>query len=222
LDLTDAAMTRALILSGGGEYSDPWHPFAQTSARLAEVLRAIGHDVEISDHVARRLADLRDVDVIVVNAAAGPVTDAGAARAGLLAALARGLGVLAVHVGACTLLRLPEWESVTGAAWVPGQSMHPKSGPTHVITHQDRHTIVAPICDFDLVDERYTYLRLTPDLVPLASHQYEGRLHPLVWAREHGQARVVVDALGHDLASYDSAEHCRLIARAAGWLTARC
>lgn len=215
-------MTRALILSGGGEYSDPWHPFAQTSARITEILHAIGHEVEISEHVARRLADLRGVDVIVVNAAAGPMADASAARAGLLEALGRGLGVLAIHVGACTLLRLPEWESVTGAVWVPGQSMHPKAGLAHVVTHQDRHPIVGPISDFDLVDERYTYLRLAPDIVPLASHEYEGRVHPLIWARERGQARVVVDALGHDLASYESQEHRRLIARAARWLAARC
>jgi len=37
-------MTRSLILSGGGAYADPWHPFAATSERIAAVLEALGHD----------------------------------------------------------------------------------------------------------------------------------------------------------------------------------
>jgi hypothetical protein len=213
-------MPRSLILSGGGAYRDPWHPFPQTSARLAGILWDLGHHVEVSDLVADRVADLSSFDLIVVNAAAGPETDHGAARAGLHAALGRGIGVLAVHVGVCALLRLPEWESVTGAAWVDGRTMHPKAGPSHVLVHQDRHPIVDGASDFDLVDERYTFLRLAAGLVPLASHQHDGDLHPLVWARAHGRSRIVADALGHGPESYESAGHRRLIARAAQWLTA--
>jgi len=56
--------------------------------------------------------------------------------------------------------------------------------------------------------------------VPLAAHDYGGQLHPLVWARHSGPARVVADALGHDARSFDSAEHRLLMARSATWLTA--
>ena len=91
-------MTRSLILSGGGAYADPWHPFAATPGRIAEILTALGHHVEISELVADRVADLRGWDLIVVNAASGPEADTGAAQAGLTAALERGLGVLAIHV----------------------------------------------------------------------------------------------------------------------------
>ena len=171
-------MTRALILSGGGAYADPWHPFAATSERIAGVLAALGHHVEISELVADRIAGLDGWDLIVVNAASGPEADTSAARAGLVAALDRGLGVLAIHVGACTLLRLPEWESVTGAAWTTG-SMHPKAGPCRIITYPGRHPICAPVADFDITDERYAYLRTAPDIVPLAGHQHAGELHPL-------------------------------------------
>ena len=139
-------MPTSLVLSGGGACADPWHPFAQTSARLADVLWSLGHQVEVTDFIADRVADLSGFDLIVVNAAAGPgTTSAAQARsgAGLRAALDRGLSVLAVHTGVCTLLRLPEWEAVTGAAWVAGQSGHPKLGPAHVQTHPDRHPIVA-------------------------------------------------------------------------------
>jgi len=212
-------MTRSLILSGGGEYRDPWHPFAATSRRIADLLEALGHEVEISESVADRVADLRGWDLIAVNAAAGPPGDTGAAQAGLLAAVERGVGVLAIHVGACTLLRLPAWESVTGATWVSGQSMHPKTGPGRIVTYPGRHPICAPVASFDLTDERYTYLRTAPDIVPLAAHEHDGGLHPLLWARILGRSRVVTDALGHDERSYDSAAHRELISRAARWLT---
>jgi type 1 glutamine amidotransferase len=212
-------MTRSLILSGGGEYSDPWHPFAATSERMASVLAELGHDVEISDLVADRVADLSECDLIVANAAAGPEADTGAAHAGLLAALDRGVAVLAVHVGACTLLGLPVWESVTGAAWITGRSMHPKAGPCRIITYPQRHAICAPVPDFDIVDERYTCLRTVPDIVPLAAHEHAGELHPLLWARVRGKSRVVTDLLGHDERSYDSPAHRQLISRAARWLT---
>jgi type 1 glutamine amidotransferase len=213
------SVTRSVILSGGGEYADPWHPFAATSEQIAGVLRGLGHDVQICDRVADRVADLRDAGLIVVNAADGPQADTSAAQAGLLAALERGIGVLAVHVGACTLLRLPAWESVTGARWITGQSMHPRTGPSHILTYPERHVIAGPVSAFDIVDERYAYLRTAPDIVPLAEHEHDGRLHPLVWAREAGPSRVVTDLLGHDTRSYDCAEHRRLISRAARWLT---
>jgi len=216
---------RSLILSGGGAYADPWHPFAATSQRIAGLLAALGHHVEISDLVADRVADLRGWDLIVVNAASGPQADTSAARegisaaqAGLSAALDRGLGILAVHVGACTLLRLPVWESVTGAAWITG-SMHPKVGPARIITYPGRHPICAPAADFDITDERYTWLRIAPDILPLAAHRHEGGLHPLLWAHTRGRSRVVTDLLGHDERSYDSPAHRELISRAARWLT---
>jgi type 1 glutamine amidotransferase len=128
------------------------------------------------------------------------------------------MGVLAIHVGACTLLRLPAWEAVTGAAWT-ASSMHPKAGPCRIITYPGRHPICAPVADFDITDERYAYLRTAPDIVPLAAHEHAGRLHPLLWTRIQQKSRIVTDLLGHDERSYDSPEHRQLISRAARWLT---
>jgi uncharacterized protein len=212
-------MARSLILSGGGEYRDPWHPFAATSERLAGLLRTLGHKVEVSELVGERVSDLNGWDLIVVNAAAGPQADINAPAAGLQAALNRGVGVFAVHVGACTLLRLPAWEAVTGTAWVSGHSTHPKAGPCRITTYPWRHPICAPVTDFDIIDERYAYLRIAADVVPLAAHEYEGDVHPLLWARVLGRSRVVTDVLGHDERSYDSAAHRELISRAVQWLT---
>jgi hypothetical protein len=40
---------KTLILSGGGDFTDPWHPFAETSARLAELLGELEQEVTVSD-----------------------------------------------------------------------------------------------------------------------------------------------------------------------------
>jgi hypothetical protein len=45
-----------LIISGAGDYSDPWHRFGDTSLRLAEIIAGLGHQVTISDAVEKALA----------------------------------------------------------------------------------------------------------------------------------------------------------------------
>jgi uncharacterized protein len=213
-------MAKVLILSGGGRWADPWHPFAATSARLAAIAERLGLTVEIAEELEDRLADLSGVDVVVTNAADGPVTAAhDAAIAGMRAFLARGGGVLAMHVGASTVIGWPEWEGVTGMRWVEGVSMHPPLGPSHVLVRPERHAIAAPLHDFDLVDERYCGLRLAADVVPFLSHEHEGTEQPLAWTRRYGSARIAVDALGHGVESFDSAEHHELVRRSFQWLT---
>ena len=158
--------------------------------------------------------------MVVANAAAGPVTAAhDAAISGMRAFLAGGGGILAIHVGASTLIGFPEWERVTGMTWIEGVSMHPPLGPAHVLVHPERHVIAAPLHDFDLVDERYCHLRLAPDIVPFVSHEHEGTDQPLAWASMYGNTRVVTNALGHGVESFDSPEHHELLLRSFQWLT---
>ena len=74
--------------------------------------------------------------------------------------------------------------------------------------------LVDGIDDFDIVDESYADLRLGAGSRVLASHTLDGVRHPLVWLRQIGAGTVVVDLLGHDAASYQSAEHRELLGRA--------
>ncbi|MET0956072.1 MAG: ThuA domain-containing protein [Cryobacterium sp.] len=219
-------MTTAVVLSGAGRYADPWHPFAQTSACLAEIVAACGVTVTIATDVDEAMTRLDGVDLLVVNAGdparpEAPAPDLTAARAGLTAALRRGVAVLGTHTAAASLRDYPEWESVLGGRWVPQQSMHPPIGPARIRLHTDRHPIVAGLADFDTVDERYSHLRVAPDVLPLAAHMLDGVEQPLVWARSHGASRVVYSALGHDARAYDSPELRALLARSIRWLTER-
>ena len=229
-----------VVVSGSGRYSDPWHPFPVTSARVADVLAQAGHDVEISDDVDARLSSLShddDVDLLVLNIGAGTTpeqraavqnadereiaqlsdTDA-ATRDGLLAYLERGRPLLALHVTSTTFGYMPEWESILGGIWVRGTSMHPPYSLARIEVATDAHPIVAGVRGFDVHDERYSHLRVSPEVSELAWHEYEGRRHPVIWAHETGGSRVVYDALGHDAAGYDPPEHRAILTRAADWL----
>jgi uncharacterized protein len=226
--MTTSGPGRAIVLSGTGRFADAWHPFAATSARLAAILRDQGFEPEIAGP-DERMADLGDARLVVVNIGAPSVPDLdrdAAARLGLLGYLARGGPMLIMHVSSTSLPAVPEWKSVLGGIWVRGRTMHPEYGLARIRVYPDRHPVVATAGDFELYDERYSYLDVA-DVIPLATHRHDGIEHPLLWARSYPpatpggpEARIVYDALGHDERSYDSAEHREIIARAARWLAA--
>ena len=85
--------------------------------------------------------------------------------------------------------------------------MHPEQDLATIVVRRT-HPIVRGLADFTVFDERYSYLHTNPDITVLCEHSADGRLHPLVWARESGSARVV----------YDGAGHVDLLRRAVGWL----
>ena len=223
---------RAVILSGSGRYADAWHPFAETSAALAGIVAGAGYRVEVGDDLLAGLAALGDADLLVVNAGnpESPLPEGAgepaeptdeeieAAVAGLDAALDRGIGILAVHAAAGTLPEVPDFGHALGGSWIPGFSWHPPIGEArvHIV---GTHVIADGLTDFTVFDERYSGLRLDGVIEPIAEHEEDGMRHPIVWAREVGPSRVVYDALGHDVRSYDSAEHRELLIRALDWLS---
>jgi uncharacterized protein len=213
----------ATILSGAGRYADPWHPFADTSECIAAILRSADFTIDIAEDVDQGMSELgaaSETDLLVVNVGnpGGPDPADAVTRAGLLAYLKAGGPVLAMHVSSTSFPGIPEWESIIGGIWVRGKTMHPKAGLANIRVYPDRHAIVTTLHDFELTDERYSFMRVAPDIVPLATHQHDRLEHPLLWAREYDTARIVYDALGHDARSFESAEHREIIRRSALWL----
>jgi type 1 glutamine amidotransferase len=125
-----------------------------------------------------------------------------------------------MHISATTFVDWPEWEKILGGRWVRGTSMHPDQDLARVLVATYSHSMVAGIGDFTVFDERYSYLRVSPEVEELAWHEEGGLRHPLLWTHRYGPARVVFDALGHDARSFESPQHREILARAARWLTA--
>ena len=233
--LEGAARPKALLLSGVGRYADPWHPFAETSTALAGLLRETGYDVDLPTDVDAALAGLARADeadlpdLLVVNAGlprdGRPSPETPEAAAGLTRWLNSARPLLASHVSATSFVDLPEWEAGLGGCWVRGQSMHPEYGPAAIHTLPDSGPLVVGIPDFKLLDERYSWLRTAPGITVHATHTHEDAEHPVVWSFERPVpgteplGRTFYDALGHDAASYECAEHRELLRRAISWLT---
>lgn len=216
-------MIDVLIVSGAGAYSDPWHPFAETSARLVEILEPIA-SVRIRSDVAETLSALRagDAGLVILNFGSAGIevsTDAGCVT-GLQRYLAGGGALLVQHAAASAFPADPRWEELLGGRWVRGISIHPPHGDARIVVSDTEHPVTDGLDDFTLSDERYSHLRVSDDIAVLATHEHDGRDHPMIWAHERDGARVVYDGLGHDGRSFDSPEHGRLVVNAVRWLTA--
>ena len=210
-------MTRSLLFSGGGDYADPWHPYAESSEQLAELLRSWGDDVEVTDAVDTALDALADhPDLFVVNAGAGPdphLRDADLAGAAG-AYVAAGGTLLVVHLSTSLFPGDDAWEGLIGGRWIWDESGHPPHGPFAV--EIDTDPLVSGLDDFTIADESYARLRLHDGSRVLAAHTNDpdGRRHPLLWLRPRGEGTVVVDLLGHDAASFANPGHRILLERA--------
>jgi type 1 glutamine amidotransferase len=227
---------RALLLSGTGRYADPWHPFAETSRALAGLLGEAGFDVEIPADVDAALALLGRTDeadlpaLLAVNVGLPrdglPSPGTPEAAAGLTRWLDSGLPLWVSHSSSTSFLELPAWEEGLGGRWIRGRSMHPDYGLARISVRQGFGPVDG-VPDFELMDERYSYLRTSPRVTVHATHLHDGVEHPVLWSLERvsgngeSSGRTFYDALGHDAASYESPEHRDVVLRAAAWLSER-
>ena len=225
----------ALLLSGTGRYADPWHPFTDTSAALAGLLGAAGFEVSIPDEVDAALADLAEAEdaalpsLLAINVGlprdGAPSPGTPAAATGLTRWLHSERPLLVSHSSSTSFLDLPAWEEGLGGRWIRGTSMHPEYGPATIDVLPDSGAVTAGIPDFELLDERYSYLRTSPDITVHATHSHDGADHPVLWSLERRGTgtdrggRTFYDALGHDAASYQSSEHREILMRAIAWIS---
>jgi len=230
---------RAVVLSGGLT-----HDFPATTACLTELLEKAGLEVEVHTGTAgvdSALLALPGAALFVVNALRWSMTgdttpdryrdkaaEEGAspsarARDALARHLAAGGGVLGMHTAGICFDDWPGWGDTLGGAWVWGSSSHPPLGPEVAVTVASSHPIVEGLDDFRIVDEVYSDLDMRPGVEPLLQARRpgdeNGRPQPLLWAREHGGGRVVYDALGHHVPSYEVPEHREMVRRAIAWAT---
>ena len=110
------------------------------------------------------------------------------AAAGLARHLAEGGGLLGIRWSSTSLTGMRQWPEILGGRWIRGRSMHPPRDECVVSVTDAEHPITAGLDDFTIVDERYSHLETQPDVTVLYEHRFEGRTHPLVWARTAGQA----------------------------------
>ena len=208
-------MTTNLLLSGG-----IFHPFAETSERVAALLGGFGIHSEIRG-VAEGLEALRarTFDMVTVNALAFSMTQAEkythlraahafvpsrADRAALRDHAARG-AILGLHAAAICFDEWDEWADMLGAGWVWGRSHHPMPGYVDVNGSAGRAR---------LWDEIYCDLQIANDAQVVATGTTDGidEPQPVLVARS-GAAYF---SLGHDLTGMAAPGYAPLLSQAAG------
>ncbi len=230
-------MTDVTILSGTGRYSDPWHPFAETSGAIADIVAAMGLDVAVRGTGSPEALIPEDSRLVIVNTGKGeepptpdPAWDKAFAELG--GWIEDGGRVLAVHTAAATFPDWPTWAAILGGSWVEGRSSHPRisiAGFT-AAPGAEEHPVLEGLPDAGGIDpslagrpmvlafdERYSGLEVAPGSVPLLTHELAGLDEVMAWSPGR---RVVYDGLGHDDRSYRSTTRRRLLENEIRWLLA--
>jgi len=220
---------RNLILSGGVA-----HDYAQTSPMLADILAEEGFESDIrEDFQVVESRGLLDYQMLTLNCVRwtrenspgfgpeGRFTLSEEARNGILDFLAHGRGLLALHCATICFDDWPEYRRILGAYWEWGVSGHAPLQEHAMSVRTDAHPITAGIRDFSIVDELYTDPVATSRLHVLIEAEWGGRVHPILWVRDYGDARVCYNALGHGVEAFQHAVNRRLIQRGALWVTRR-
>jgi hypothetical protein len=225
-------MLRNLVIFGG-----IYHPFAEAARALADALAETGVRSDLTDDVEGALARLPEYDLVTVYALRWRMLDdpkyapfraeyamslSAAGRAAFGTHLSTGGALLALHTACICFDDWPGWGEMLGARWRWGQSFHPPQQTVHVHVEDPAHPICAGVADFVVEDEIFHALEPTAALQPLLSARAapDAPEQPLMWARCHGDGRVVYDALGHTVESIRQPAHRRILQQAVGWLCA--
>ena len=216
------------IVSGADRYTDPWHPFAETSAAIAAIVTDLGETAEVVESEPAALAELDGIDLVVINAGGNPqvelTPDPDWLRAfeACQAWIAAGHPVLGVHTASNAFPDWPTWPAILGGQWVRGRSMHPprSSATFTAVPEAVGHPALGGLTEVSAHDERYSYLELFAGSVPLLQHRHDDQEHPAVWASDGASegVRAVYDGLGHGPESYESASRRALLAAELTWL----
>ena len=225
-----AAPPTAVVVSGGVA-----HDFPATSAELVRVLGEAGIAATVTDDVEAALTGLRrsgPPPLLVLNLLRWTmqvqryahlrdewsISLSAAARDALTGHVRDGGGLLALHGASICFDDWPEWRDLLGGVWRWETSSHPPlAGPVDIRVDSAGHPIVAGVPEFPILDEVYGFLDRTDDVTGLLFSPHGGTEHPLLWARTVGRGRVVYDALGHHVPSYEVPEHRLIVRRAALW-----
>jgi type 1 glutamine amidotransferase len=224
---------RVIIATGTGRYADPWHPFEETSQRLAELLSQDSRiDIQLDADVDHAMEHAAAYDLVVVNAGdpwredgrsvVGRQIDGAPAASvhGLADAIAAGTGFLGMHTAVATLRDYPQWAPLCGAIWLPGVSWHPPKGELMITVPEAGAPDTGPAAgpsQFAVTDELYLQLQRVGDHEVVAESGHDAVRHPVAWTRNVGAARAAIDVLGHGPESYDSEGHRRLVTALAWW-----
>ncbi|MFM2310454.1 MAG: hypothetical protein RLY87_2576 [Chloroflexota bacterium] len=188
----------ALFVWGGWDGHEP----KQCVDIFAPYMAKNGYDVTISDTLDAYLDAEKMASYNVITQVVTMSTITREQEAGLLAAIASGVGYSGWHGGMADAFRNnTEYQFMVGGQWVahPGNII---DYTVQIKEHSD--PIVAGLNDFAMHSEQY-FLHTDPSNEVLATTTFDGThcewikgtVMPVVWKRRWGKGRVFYSSLGH-------------------------
>ena len=217
-----------LILSGGVA-----HDYVATSAIAADILDAVGIRSEVHEDFRLVESVILDFDIVTLNCARWTCREnpdwhaawhfelSEGTRTALLAFLRQGGGLLALHAAPICFDDWPAYRQILGAWWEWGHSGHAPYGQHDIAVRTDKHPVVRGVNNFITKDEVYGFLRSADRIDALATTEWEGVNHPLLWVREYASGKVLYNALGHGVESFENPTFRLLLQRGALWAAGR-
>ena len=188
----------ALFVWGGWDGHEP----KQCVDIFAPYMTKNGYDVTISDSLDAYLDAEKMASYNVITQVVTMSTITREQEAGLLAAIAGGVGYAGWHGGMADAFRNnTEYQFMVGGQWVahPGNII---DYTVQIKSHSD--PLVADLKDFSMHSEQY-FLHTDPGNEVLATTSFDGThcewikgtVMPVVWKRRWGKGRVFYSSLGH-------------------------
>ena len=221
----EAAKDRALILTGVNN-----HDWKATTPYLKKTLEQGGYfavDVD-DDPAAPSLADpakLKGYRVLVLNFNTNKRWSRDR-EANFLDFVKDGGGLVVVHAADNAFEGWDEYDKLVGGTWrskggssFPDRgTFHPAYGPFEVKVVDADHPITKGLDGtFTTKDEKYSNLRLQPNIRVLARAEEQGKPQPMLFVLDYGKGRVFQTALGHDLGAMQNSQFVDTLIRGARW-----
>lgn len=209
---------KALMVWGGWGGHEP----KQCVEVFEPFLREQGFEVEVSDN----MDVYTDADKMNALSLVVPVWTMGQIsfpqEAGLLGAIANGVGVAGWHGGMCDAFRNnTNYQFMSGGQWVA----HPGGIVDYEVNiTKPEDPIVSGLKDFKMKSEQY-YMHTDPGNEVLATTTFNpesapwvnGTVMPVVWKRMWGKGRVFYTSLGHVAKDFDVPEARTIVQRGMLW-----
>ncbi|MFC1452684.1 ThuA domain-containing protein [Verrucomicrobiota bacterium] len=219
-------MIRNLMMSGGVA-----HDFSKTSLLLMHVLEEAGIQSHIhEDFSIVEDGSLEDFDMLTLNCVRWTCNQtpnwrdqwhfelSSKARQQLLHFFANGGGMLALHCATICFDDWPEFRNILGAWWNWGYSGHAPFEEHEMQIRSTGHPVTRGLRTFVVKDELYTNPRITDAIDALIEARWGQAVHPILWLREYGSARICYNALGHGVEAFEHPTNRVLLQRGALWV----
>lgn len=221
-----------LIVAGG-----IYHDFEATAAAFGKALQPMGLSTTIVMDAESALSELNihNCQLLTIDALLFTMTQhekyaplrkewafelSARARENLASYVWHGGSLLGLHTASICFDGWAEWPKILGAGWVWGRSSHPAAGTVRVERMVDNDALVADAPPFEVFDEVYRGLDVSPHAEPIlqARAATDSEFHPVMWRHHYGKGRVVYDSLGHAPDSVLEPTHLSILRRAVQWL----